>query len=123
GHRGEPRPRHVDFSAALAERMKRRHDLTGGEGYVFASPAYLDHDHEWDQSNCAKALSALIVGAGFSWATPHSLRRTAATLAHKSGAALIDIADQLGHSNPTMTGRVYLGRDFMGERRSVAELL
>jgi integrase len=123
GHRGEPRPRHVNFSGSLAERMKRRQEETGGTGYVFASPAYLDHDHEWDQSNCAKALSTLLCGAGFTWATPHSLRRTAATLAHTGGAPLIDIADQLGHANPTMTGRVYLGRNWMGERRSVADLL
>jgi integrase len=123
GHRGEPRPRHVNFSASLTERMKRRQAETGGAGYVFSSPAYLDHEHEWDQSNCAKSLSALLCGAGFTWATPHSLRRTAATLAHTGGAPLIDIADQLGHANPTMTGRVYLGRNWMGERRSVADLL
>ena len=90
---------------------------------MFSSPAHLDHEQEWDQSNCAKSLSALIVGAGFSWATPHSLRRTAATLASKAGAALEDIADQLGHAHPTMTTRVYLGGNWMGERKSVAAML
>jgi integrase len=123
GHRGEPRRRHVDFAPVLVERMQRRQQETGGVGYVFSSPAYLDHDHEWDQSNAATALSTLIVGAGFTWATPHALRRTAITLAHKAGAALVDIADQVGHANPTMTGRVYLGRNWMGERRSVAEAI
>ena len=117
------RDRHVDFPPSLIARMSRRKEQTGGVGYVFASPAYLDPEHEWDQSNCAKSLSTVIVGAGFSWATPHALRRTAITLAHAGGAPLHHIADQVGHSNPVMTGRVYLGRDFMGPRQSVAALL
>jgi integrase len=33
------------------------------------------------------------------------------------------IADQLGHSDPAMTASVYLGRDLMGDKRSVAEHL
>jgi integrase len=122
-HRGQPRPRHVDFNTDLADRMRRRYAATGGSGYLFASPAYLDSDHEWDQSNCAKALNKLILGAGFPWVTPHSLRRTAATLAHLGGAPLIAIADQLGDADPNMTGRVYLGQDFQGPRQSVAALL
>jgi integrase len=130
--------RHVDFNTDLAERLRRRQERTGGRGYVFASPyftgQYKDretglplvaepHEREWEQSNCAKALSALILGAGFPWATPHSLRRTAATLAHHGGAPLVAIADQLGHADPSITARVYLGRDYLGERRSVAQHL
>ena len=76
-----------------------------------------------DQNNRANSLSALIVGAGFSWATPHSLRRTAATLASKAVGALEDIAHQLGHANPTMTARAYLRRTWMGRRKSVAAML
>jgi hypothetical protein len=34
---------------------------------------------------------------------------------------LVQIADQLGHSDPSMTARVFLGRDLMGDRQSVAE--
>lgn len=41
--------------------------------------------------------------------------RTAAALAHEGGAPLKDIADQLGHADPAMTARVYLGRDPFGE--------
>ncbi|SDN36007.1 Integrase [Geodermatophilus siccatus] len=130
--------RHVDFNTDLAERLRHRQEQTGGRGYVFASPyftgQYRDretglplvaepHERAWEQSNCAKALSALLVGAGFSWATPHCLRRTAATLAHHGGAPLVAIADQLGHADPSMTARVYLGRDYLGQRRSVAQHL
>jgi integrase len=122
----------------LLVRLRRRHEQSGGTGYVFASPYFTGgtkdadtglpvvtdpHERLWEQSNAAKALSALIVGAGFSWATPHALRRTAATLAHENGAPLVAIADQLGHADPTMTGRKYLGRDWMGERQSVAQWL
>jgi integrase len=41
----------------------------------------------------------------------------------RGGAPLHHIADQVGHSNPVMTDRVYLGRDFTGLRQSVAALL
>ncbi len=129
--------RHVDFNKDLAERMRRRHKQTGGTGFVFSAPYFTGetrgedghsvvaepHEREWEQSNCAKALSALMVGAGFSWATPHCLRRTAATLAHHGGAPLVAIADQPGHSDPSMTARVYLGRDYLGARHSVAQFL
>jgi integrase len=123
GHRGKPRPRHVDFPPSLVKRMLRRQEMSGGRGFVFSSPGYNDPEREWDQAHCASALSEVIAGAGFPWATPHSLRRTVATLASKAGAPLEDIADQLGHMDPSMTARVYLGRNWMGERRSVADLL
>lgn len=129
--------RHVDFPADLADRLRRRQEQTGGTGYVFSAPYFTGgtrgddgqplvaepHERQWEQSNAAKALSALFVGAGFSWATPHCLRRTAATLAHHGGAPLVAIADQLGHADPSMTARVYLGRDYLGERQSVAQWL
>jgi integrase len=97
--------------------------LVGSSGYVFASPHFADSERMWDQSNAAKALAALFAGAGFSWATPHTLRRTVATLLHSAGVPLVTIADQLGHADPAMTARVYLGRDLMGERQSVAAWL
>jgi hypothetical protein len=46
-----------------------------------------------------------------------------ATLANEAGAPLVDIADQLGHADPAMTARVYLGRAPFGERASVAAYL
>jgi integrase len=57
------------------------------------------------------------------WATPHTFRRTVATLASEGGVPIAQIADQLGHADPAMTASVYLGRDFMGERTSLAEHL
>ena len=121
----------------LHPRLLRRHRGSGGRGYVFASPhlngssktvdgeARVSEPWErvWDQSNAAKTLSTLFVGAGYSWATPHCLRRTVASLSHQKGAPLGAIADQLGHEDPSMTLRVYIGRDSLGERESVAQFL
>jgi integrase len=77
----------------------------------------------WDQSNSAKALARIFIGSGFPWATPHTLRRTVATILDQSSVPIATIADQLGHADPAMTARVYLGRDFMRNKASVAALL
>ena len=115
--------RRVDFPRSLEERLRRRHETSGGTGYVFSAPALADTEREWDQSGCAKALSTLIVGAGFTWATPHSLRRTAITLLHKEGVPDVEVADLAGHSDPNVTRRHYYGRDFLGARPSLAVAL
>ncbi|TFV66079.1 UNVERIFIED_ORG: hypothetical protein E4P37_07870 [Bacillus sp. AZ43] len=115
--------RRVDFPPSLAARITRRLEVTGGTGYVFSAPALFDTEKVWDQSGCAKALSALIVGAGFSWATPHSLRRTVITLLHREGIPDVDVSDLAGHSDPNVTRRHYYGRKFMGARPTLAAAL
>lgn len=105
--------------------MRQRAERVGTNGYVFGAPHFV---HEpgarvWEKANCANALRRTLDGAGFEWATPHSLRRTVASLAHEAGAPLVDIADQLGHADPGMTARVYLGRNPFGDRGSVSEHL
>ncbi len=116
--------RALTMPAWLTERLSARAELTGGTGFVFGAPHFAEQGGaEWEQSNCAKAVASVLSGAGFGWATPHSFRRTVATLAHEGGAPLVAIADQLGHADPSMTARVYLGRDPYGERASVAAYL
>lgn len=116
--------RRVDFPEWLTERLRTRAERVDISGYVFASPHFVgEGERMWDQSNAAKTLAELFAGAELSWATPHSLRRTVATLAHQGGAPLVAIADQLGHADPSMTARIYLGRDSLGERKSVAQHL
>jgi integrase len=91
---------------------------------VFSSPHHLNEpERVWDQSNSAKALASIIKGSGFRWATPHSFRRTVATLLDQAGVPIATIADQLGHTDPAMTASKYLGRDLMGDKPSVAEHL
>ena len=114
--------RMVDMLPEMEARLRRRYDESECVGYVFASPTFTDPEFEWDQSNCAKALSVFIEGAGFTWATPHTLRRTWITLAHEAGVPLHVIADQVGHANTVMTGKEYLGRNWMGSRAEWAKL-
>ncbi|MEW1955147.1 tyrosine-type recombinase/integrase [Terrabacter sp. NPDC080008] len=107
----------------LAERMRHMAEANGTKGYVFSSPSAGNPEQQWDQSNCAAALADVLAGAGFPWATPHTFRRTVATLLSEQGAPIARIADQLGHSDPAMTASVYLGRDFEGDKSDLAALL
>ncbi len=91
---------------------------------MFASPHHADEpDRAWNQSNSAKAVASVLVGSGMPWATPHTFRRTVATLLHEAGVPIAHIADQLGHADPAMTASVYLGRDLMDDKSSVADHL
>jgi len=123
GTKSESSKRAVNLPTWLAERMVTRSQNGPAYGYVFASPFLSNPEKQWDQSNSAESLSDALHGAGFPWATPHTFRRTVATLLHEAGVPLVKIADQLGHADPTMTARVYLGRDFMGDKSSLAEFL
>jgi integrase len=80
-------------------------------------------DKPWEQANSAKAVRDLLTTAGFPWAVPHTFRRTVATLLHQQGVPINRIADQLGHKDPAMTARVYLGRDLSGDKSDLAALL
>ncbi len=77
-----------------------------------------------DQSNLASAVRTVLDEAGLTWAIPHSFRRTVATILHEQNVPLNQVADQLGHSDPSMTAKVYLGRDRgKGARADLAALL
>jgi hypothetical protein len=43
-----------------------------------------------------------------------------ATLLHEGGVPAARISDQLGHADPGLTARVYLGRDFGGDKSDLA---
>lgn len=105
----------------LGDRLARMAADNGTAGYVFASGE--STEAQWDQSGCAAAMAAVLSGAGFPWATPHTYRRTVATLLSEQGVPIARIADQLGHADPSMTAAVYLGRDFEGEKGDLAALL
>jgi integrase len=125
GTKSKAAERRLTLPPWLVERLSRRAQETGETGYVFGSPHHVESqgEREWDQSNCAKALAKVLDGAGFGWATPHTFRRTVATILHEVGTPLAQIADHLGHADPSMTARVYLGRDPFGDRPSVAQHL
>ena len=46
----------------------------------------------------------------WSWVTSHTFRKTVATRLDEAGLAPRQVADQLGHANPSMTLDVYFGR-------------
>jgi integrase len=123
GTKSKTSRRRLTLPPWLVERLSERAALVDSTGYLFASPQHLDGSRQWDQSNCAKAVAVALDGAGLGWAVPHTLRRTVATLLHEAGVPLAQIADQLGHADPSMTARVYLGRDPFGEREQVAQHL
>lgn len=124
GTKSRTSDRKLTLPSWSTERLTARAERLGTDGLVFGSPHHLSEpERVWDQSNSAKALAAIFEGSGFPWAIPHTFRRTVATLLDQAGVPIAQIADQLGHADPAMTASVYLGRDLMGDKRSVAEHL
>ncbi len=116
--------RQVALPAWLVERLRARRAEVGRSGLVFFSPHTEPAGQvPWDRTNSGKAVRAALDYAGYSWAVPHTFRRTVATLLHEAGVPLVHIADQLGHADPTMTASVYLGRDQMTGRPALAKVL
>jgi integrase len=67
-------------------------------------------------SNTAADLRDAFEKAGFGWATSHVLRKTTASVLDAGGLSAREIADQLGHSRPSITMDRYMGRGVASER-------
>lgn len=91
--------------------LRARRERKGGPsaGYVFHAPMG-DLETKRDRRAATRALRVLLDRADLPWATAHTFRRTVATLLDARGLPLAQIADYLGHADPAMTARVYLGR-------------
>jgi integrase len=63
-----------------------------------------------DPANTRRDLRNARGSAGFAWVTSHVFRKTAATILDEAGLSARAVADQLGHSRPSMTQDVYMGR-------------
>jgi len=113
----------TETRAEVVGRLTANAEAVGVSGYLFPSPAHLDIERPWDQSNSANAVRSLLDAAGMGWAVGHTFRRTVATLLGEAGIPLAQIADQLGHEDPAMTASVYLGRDFEGDKSALAAVL
>lgn len=92
----------------IGERIEQK-GLTGDE-LLFPSPSTTDRSKVRDRRNVARILRAVLDEAGCPWATPHTFRRTVATYIDQAGLSIAVAANQLGHADPAMTARVYLGR-------------
>jgi integrase len=124
GTKSETSDRWLNLPGWLVEQLAARAADEGTEeGYVFAAPAQRDPERVWDQSNSAGAVRAALDASGLTWAVPHTFRRTVATLLDQANLPIARIADQLGHSDVSMTARVYLGRDLKGDKRDLARVL
>ena len=63
-----------------------------------------------DPNNTSGDLRQALDRAGYPWVTSHTFRRTVATRLDDAGLSARQIADHLGHSRPSLTQDVYLGR-------------
>lgn len=63
-----------------------------------------------DPANTRRQLRAARGDGLLAWVTSHSFRKTVPTALDQSGHSGRQVADQLGHSRPSMTQDVYLGR-------------
>jgi len=63
-----------------------------------------------DPSNTQGDLRESLAWCGLPWVTSHIFRKTTATLLDNAGLSARSIADQLGHSQPSVTQNVYMGR-------------
>lgn len=64
----------------------------------------------WDPSNAQDSLRHARGQVGYGWVTSHVFRKTAATILDEAGLTARQIADQLGHTRPSMTQDVYMHR-------------
>lgn len=63
-----------------------------------------------DLSNTAADLREILDRLGYPWVSSHTFRKTVATRLDQAGWTPRQIADQLGHAQPSMTLDVYMGR-------------
>ncbi|WP_433870481.1 site-specific integrase [Saccharopolyspora sp. CA-218241] len=73
-----------------------------------------------DPSNVRRVLRETRGSEGFAWVTSHVFRKTAATILDEAGLTARLIADQLGHSRPSMTQDVYMARSTMSRAAATA---
>lgn len=71
-------------------------------------------------NNVLKVLRHARDDAGFGWVTSHVFRKTTLTVLDEAGLTARVIADQAGHSDPSMTQRVYMARKIASEQAAGA---
>lgn len=85
------------------------------------TPVFPDSRGGWrDPSNTRRDLRDARGTEEFEWVTSHVFRKTAATLLDEAGLSAREIADQLGHSRPSMSQDVYMARKVTSSRAALA---
>ncbi|WP_240519338.1 site-specific integrase [Amycolatopsis antarctica] len=97
-----------EWAAAM---LRERQRIAVSENRAGAHPVFPDTlGGLRDPSNTRRALREARGSDGFAWVTSHVFRKTAATILDNARLTAREIADQLGHSKPSMTQDVYMGR-------------
>jgi integrase len=100
-----------DYVAAIARRRLPMAAVTKA-GVIFPSV----FGHVRDSSNTSADLRRALDRADFKWVTSHTFRKTVATRLDDAGMTARQIADHLGHSQPSVTQDIYLGRKVASTR-------
>lgn len=90
---------------ATMELLKRRHERLS-EFTTLLFPTALMRPR--DPSNTQREIRDRRDALGYPDLSTHSFRKTAATILDKAGLSATEIADYLGHENPSMTQDVYM---------------
>jgi integrase len=100
----------VDFDAgtvAINYMLKARFaEDEGSDGRIFPDTC----GGLRDPANTRRDLRHARGGEEFGWVTSHVFRKTAATILDQAALSARAVADQLGHSRPSMTQDIYMGR-------------
>jgi len=73
-----------------------------------------------DPANVRRELREARGTEALAWITSHTFRKTAATILDEAALSARLVADQLGHSRPSMTQDVYLGRRAVDSQAALA---
>ena len=73
-----------------------------------------------DPANVRRELREARGEEELAWITSHAFRKTAATILDEAALSARLVADQLGHSRPSMTQDVYMGRGAVDSRAALA---
>jgi integrase len=73
-----------------------------------------------DPSNVRRVLREARGEEALAWITSHTFRKTAATILYEAALSARLVADQLGHSRPSMTQDVYMGRRAVDSQAALA---
>ena len=109
GTKTETSDRTLSVARWAMDALRERYHLKGAAGWLRVPRPPRWSRGERDLRNVARALRKVFDDAGHPWAVPHTFRRTVATLLDARGVPLVYIADYLGHADPSMTARKYLG--------------
>ena len=120
---GESGPRLMRWAArvhdALEVRLGEGHNSARRQG----GRCYQGRCQPPDFRNPANVRPELREARGtdaLAWITTHTFRKTAATILDEAALSARLVADQLGHSRPSMTQDVYLGRRAVDSQAALA---